>query len=78
MARGLTARPSSRSRTICARLASGAGQAPLPPDPARSAMDSWPGRESRPTLQKPQPAHRQMLEAALADLDRALRREGPA
>ena len=54
------------------------GAAAAPPDPARSAMELARARVAADLAKATQPAHRQMLEAALADLDRALRREGPA
>jgi len=49
-----------------------------PPDPARMAMELARARVAADLAQATQPAHRQMLEAALADLDRSLRREDPA
>ncbi len=54
------------------------GAAAAPPDPARSAMVLARARVAADLAKATQPAHRQMLEAALADLDRSLRREGPA
>jgi len=42
------------------------------------AMELARARVAADLAQATQPAHRQMLEAALADLDRSLRREGPA
>jgi hypothetical protein len=54
------------------------GTAAAPPDPARRAMELARARVAADLAKATQPAHRQMLEAALADLDRALRREGPA
>jgi TRAP-type C4-dicarboxylate transport system substrate-binding protein len=54
------------------------GAAAAPPDPARKAMELARARVAADLVKATQPAHRQMLEAALADLDRSLRREGPA
>jgi len=54
------------------------GPAATPPDPARRAMELARARVAADLAQARQTAHRQMLEAALADLDRALRREDPA
>ena len=75
---GGTASRSSRSRTICAPPASGVEQRPRRRDPARRAMELARARVAADLAKATQPAHRQMLEAALADLDRSLRREGPA
>ena len=54
------------------------GTAATPPDPARRAMELARARVAADLAKATQPAHRTMLEAALADLDRALRREGLA
>jgi hypothetical protein len=54
------------------------GAPPAPPDPARRAMELARARVAADLAKATQPAHRQMLEAALADLDRSLRREGSA
>jgi hypothetical protein len=54
------------------------GATPAPPDPARRAMELARARVVADLAVATQTAHRQMLEAALADLDRLLRRDDPA
>jgi hypothetical protein len=54
------------------------GATATPPDPAPRAMELARARVAADLATATQPAHRQMLEAALADLDRSLRREEPA
>jgi len=54
------------------------GATSAPPDPARRAMELARARVVADLAKATQTAHRQMLEAALADLDRSLRREDPA
>ena len=51
------------------------GAAAAPPDPARRAMELARARVVDDLAKATQPAHRKMLEAALADLNRSLRRE---
>jgi hypothetical protein len=46
-----------------------------PPEPARKAMELARARVAADLATATQPAHRQMLEAALADLDRLLKPE---
>jgi hypothetical protein len=54
------------------------GATAAPPDTARRAMELARARVAADLAKATQPSYRQMLEAALADLDRLLRREGSA
>ena len=78
MARGFDSKAveSQQDDLRAARERRGSGE--KAPDPARRAMELARARVIADLAKATQPAHRQMLEAALAELDRSLTREEPA